>query len=356
LKIGITIGDVNGIGPEVIIKALSDERILEMITPIIYGSSKVLSYHKNIVGGETNVVIQNIMDASKAQAKKINVINCWEENVNITLGKVSEDGGKYAKLALERMVEDLKTKSIDGVVTAPINKAAMKMAGFKYPGHTEFFEKEFNKQGLMLMVSDTLRIGLVTNHIPISEVTSKVTKEQIVSKLKVFSESLKVNFGINRPNIAVLGLNPHAGDEGAIGDQEEKIIKPAILEMKKAGMFVAGPFPADGFFGSSSFKKFDGILAMYHDQGLIALKSLSFGDGVNFTAGIDCVRTSPDHGTAYDIAGNNMADEASFKKAIYLALDCIRNKKEYYDSRKNALTNKIKLSDKEEEDEILTEV
>jgi 4-hydroxythreonine-4-phosphate dehydrogenase len=356
LKIGITIGDVNGIGPEVILKALSDERILEMFTPIIYGSSKVLSYHKNIIGGDSNVVIQNVMDASKAQAKKINVINCWEENVNITLGKVSEDGGKYAKLALERMVEDLKTKSIDGVVTAPINKAAMKMAGFKYPGHTEFFEKEFNKQGLMLMVSDTLRIGLVTNHIPISEVTSKVTKEQIVSKLKVFSESLKVTFGINRPNIAVLGLNPHAGDEGAIGDQEEKIIKPAILEMKKAGMFVAGPFPADGFFGSSSFKKFDGILAMYHDQGLIALKSLSFGDGVNFTAGIDCIRTSPDHGTAYDIAGNNMADEASFKKAIYLALDCIRNKKEYFDSRKNALTNKIKLSDKEEEDEILTEV
>ncbi len=352
MKIGISLGDVNGIGPEVIIKSLSDPRMLELFTPIIYGSSKVLSYHKNTLK-DCNVVFQNVMDASKAQARKINIINCWEENVNINLGKVNEEGGKYAMLALEKMAQDLKSKALDGVVTAPIHKAAMKMAGFKYPGHTEFFEKEFGKGGLMLMVSDELRIGLVTNHIPISEVANKITKEQIISKLKVFNETLKMEFGIERPNIAVLGLNPHAGDGGAIGDQEEKIIKPAILEMKKAGMFLAGPFPADGFFGSSTFKKFDGILAMYHDQGLVALKSLSFGEGVNFTAGLDCIRTSPDHGTAFDIVGKDIADPGSFKKAIYLAMDCIKNRKDYFDFRKNALTKKIRLSDNEEEDEIL---
>jgi 4-phospho-D-threonate 3-dehydrogenase / 4-phospho-D-erythronate 3-dehydrogenase len=355
LKIGITIGDINGVGPEVILKTLSSPKLLEYFTPVVYGSSKILSYYKNTIK-DLNVQFNNINDPNKAQANKINVINCWDDNVTINMGKVNEDGGKYAKIALDAAVSDIKKKAIDGIVTAPINKAAMKMAGFKYPGHTEYFEAEFGKAGLMLMLSDTLRIGLVTNHIPISEVATSVTKEQIMSKLKVFNEALKVDFGIDRPQIAVLGLNPHAGDQGAIGDHEEKIIKPAIIESKKHGIFAAGPYPADGFFGSSNYKKFDGILAMYHDQGLVALKSLSFGEGVNYTAGLSMIRTSPDHGTAYDIVGQDLAESSSFRTALYQCMDLIKNRFDYKDARANQLTKKIRPSDNEEEDEILEDV
>lgn len=352
MKIGITIGDINGVGPEVILKTLSDPRILELFTPVIYGSSRILSFYKNTIK-DLNLQFTNVNDASRAQAKKINVINCWEEDVVVNIGKVNEDGGKYAKLALDRATADLKSKEIDGLVTAPINKASMKMVGFKYPGHTEYFEEAFGKAGLMLMLSDTLRIGLVTNHIPIAEVAEKVTKQLILAKLKVFNETLKVDFGIDRPQIAVLGLNPHAGDQGAIGDQEEKIIKPAIIESKKSGIFATGPYPADGFFGSGNYKKFDGILAMYHDQGLVALKSISFGDGVNYTAGLSVVRTSPDHGTAFDIAGKNLAEPSSFRAALYQAMDLIHNRFDYHDSRVNKLMKKVRPSDNEEEDEIL---
>jgi 4-hydroxythreonine-4-phosphate dehydrogenase len=355
MKIGITIGDVNGVGPEVILKALSDERILEHFTPIIYGSSKVMSYHKNIVK-DSNVQFHHITDASKAQAKKVNVLNCWEESVNIHLGKANEDGGKYAKIAIEKAGDDLKNKLIDGLVTAPINKAAMKMANFGFPGHTEYFESLFGTNGLMLMVSDTIKVGLVTNHIPISEVTSKITKELIQKKVKVFDETLRVDFGHERPTIAILGLNPHAGDEGAIGDQEEKIIRPAIIDLKKHGIFVSGPYSADGFFGSGAYKKFDGVLAMYHDQGLIALKSLSFGDGVNYTAGVGGIRTSPDHGTAYDIAGTNEADPSSMRRAIFLAKDIIKSRADYHSFRANAISKKVRPSDSEEEDEILEDI
>jgi 4-hydroxythreonine-4-phosphate dehydrogenase len=355
MKIGITIGDVNGIGPEVILKALSDERILEHFTPIIYGSSKVMSYHKNIVK-DVNVQFHHITDASKAQAKKINVLNCWEENVNINLGKINEDGGRYASMAIQKAGDDLKNKLIDGLVTAPINKASMKLAKFGFTGHTEYFESIFGTNGLMLMVSDVLKVGLVTNHIPLSEVTAKITKELIIKKVRVFDEALRVDFGHERPTIAVLGLNPHAGDEGAIGEQEEKIIRPAIIELKKNGVFVSGPYPADGFFGSGTFKKFDGVLAMYHDQGLIALKSLSFGEGVNYTAGLGGIRTSPDHGTAFDIAGTNAADPSSMRRAIFLAKDLIRNRAEFFDAKSNALAKKVRPSDSEEEDEILEDI
>jgi 4-hydroxythreonine-4-phosphate dehydrogenase len=355
LKIGITIGDINGVGPEVIIKALSNPKLLEYFTPVVYGSSKILSYYKNTIK-DSNLQFSTINDPSKAFANKINVINCWEDNVVINMGKVNEDGGKYAKLALERAVTDIKKQHIDGIVTAPINKAAMKMGGFKFPGHTEYFESEFGTAGLMLLLSDTLRVGLVTNHIPISDVANSVTKQLILSKLKVFNEALKVDFGIDRPQIAVLGLNPHAGDEGAIGDHEEKIIKPAIIEAKKNGIFAAGPYPADGFFGSGKYKKFDGILAMYHDQGLVALKSLSFGEGVNYTAGLNIVRTSPDHGTAFDIAGQNLADPSSLRTALYQCIDIIKSRTEYKDARANQLTKKVRLSDNEEEDEILEDV
>ena len=352
MKIGITIGDVNGIGPEVIIKALSDERILDHFTPIIYGSSKVMSYHKNIVK-DSPIQFHHISDATRASQKKINVLNCWEDSVNITLGKVSEEGGRYARLAIEKAGADLKSGLINGLVTAPINKAAMKLANFPFTGHTEYFESIFGNEGLMLMVSDVLRVGLVTNHIPIAEVASKITKELIMKKVRVFEEALRVDFAIDRPVIAVLGLNPHAGDEGAIGDQEEKIIRPAIIELKKSGIFVSGPYASDGFFGSSQFRKFDGVLAMYHDQGLIALKALSFGEGINYTAGIKGIRTSPDHGTAYDIAGTNQADESSFRRALFLTKDLIKCRADYYAFRVNALDKKQRPSDNEEEDEIL---
>jgi 4-hydroxythreonine-4-phosphate dehydrogenase len=355
LKIGITIGDVNGIGPEVIIKTLSNEKLLEYFTPIIYGSSKVMSYHKNIVK-ESNIQFHHISEVNRAAHKKINVLNCWEENVNINLGKLNQDGGKYAKLSLERATQDLKNKHIDALVTAPINKAAMKLAGFNHLGHTEYFDAVFNQESLMLMVADTLRIGLITHHIPLSEVSKKLNKDLVMKKIKVMEESLKVDFGIEKPNIAILGVNPHAGDEGNIGDEEEKIIRPAIIESKKSGILVSGPYSADGFFGSGNFKKFDGILATYHDQGLIALKALSFGEGVNYTAGIGVVRTSPDHGTGYEIAGQNLADESSFRKALFLAKDIAVQKFDYHDSRANALiVKKSKTTYNEEEDEILEE-
>lgn len=352
MKIGITIGDVNGIGPEVIIKALSDERVLDHFTPIIYGSSKVMSYHKNIVK-DSNIQFHHISEANRAAQKKINVLNCWEDNVNITLGKVTEEGGRYAKMAIEKAALDLKSGLIDGLVTAPIHKAAMKLAGFPHAGHTEYFETLFGTNGLMLMVSDQLRVGLVTNHLPLSEVTAQITKERVQKKIKVFEESLRIDFAIDKPTIAVLGLNPHAGDEGALGEQEEKIIRPAIIELKKNGMMVYGPFPADGFFGSAQYKKFDGILAMYHDQGLVALKALSFGGGTNFTAGIKGIRTSPDHGTAYDIAGQNEADPSSMRKALFVTKDLIQNRSDYHNFRANALDKKQRPSDNEEEDEII---
>jgi 4-hydroxythreonine-4-phosphate dehydrogenase len=355
LKIGITIGDVNGVGPEVIIKSLANEKMLDYFTPIIYGSSKIMSYHKNIVK-ESTIQFHNISEANRAQQKKINVLNCWEDTVNVTLGKVTEEGGKYAKLAIERAAEDLKNGAIDALVTAPIHKAAMKMAGFKHVGHTEYFESVFGNAGLMLMLSDTLRIGLVTNHLPISEVTNAITKELVLKKVKIFNESLKTDFGCERPTIAVLGLNPHAGDEGLIGDTDEKIIRPAIIELKKQGVMVAGPYPADGFFGSGNYKKFDGILAMYHDQGLVALKALSFGGGTNYTAGLTGIRTSPDHGTAFDIAGQNLADHSSFTTALFVAKDIAASRHEYKDARKNALDKKLRPSDIGEEDEILDDI
>ena len=338
MKIGITIGDVNGIGPEVIIKALSDERVLDHFTPIIYGSSKVMSYHKNIVK-DSAVQFHHISEANRASQKKINVLNCWEDTVNITLGKVTEEGGRYAKLAIEKAAQDLKAGLIDGLVTAPIHKAAMKMAGFGFPGHTEYFESIFGNQGLMLMVSDSLRVGLVTNHLPLSEVTAQITKERIQKKIKVFEESLRVEFGIDKPTIAVLGLNPHAGDEGALGDQEEKIIRPAIIELKKAGLLVYGPYPADGFFGSGQYKKFDGIFSR---QNIVK----------TIFAGIKGIRTSPDHGTAYDIAGQNEADASSMLKALFVTKDLIKNRADYQNFRANALDKKIRPSDNEEEDEI----
>ena len=344
IKIGITLGDVNGIGPEIIIKSLNKKEVLNHFVPIIYGSSKVIAYHKNIVT-DPSFNFSSVASPEKAMTGRVNVINCWNENVNITLGKASEEGGKFARLSLEKATFDLKSGNIDAMVTAPINKQAMKLSGFEHVGHTEYIEKELGGKSLMMMVSDIMRVGLVSNHLPLKDAAAAMTRETLQKKLNIFYKSLQRDFGIEKPVIAVLGLNPHAGDEGTIGIEEQEIIRPVIIEAKKSGMLVMGPFPADGFFGSSKFSKFDGILAMYHDQGLIPFKALSFGRGINFTAGLSGIRTSPDHGTAYDIVGKNEADPGSFRQALYLAKDIAFNRQQYDVDRSNSILKKPKPSE-----------
>ena len=353
LKIGITIGDLNGIGLEVILKTVADERILKLCTPVVFGSSKVVSYHKNIV--QVEFPFANIRTAEEAETGKVNVVNCWNENVNITLGRIGDAGCKYALIALEAATQSLKMNEIDALVTAPINKKAMMMAGFTHVGHTEYITEQLGaKESLMLMVNDGLRVGLVTNHLPLSKVVENVTREKILTKLNIMNETLKVDFNIERPIIAVLALNPHAGDEGAIGDEEETTIRPAIDMAKERDIMAFGPFPADGFFGSGQHVKFDGILAMYHDQGLVAFKALSFGDGVNYTAGLTGIRTSPDHGTAFDIAGKNVADPSSFRKALFLAIDIAQNRAFHSEITANPLKSRS-AKFKQGEDEVIVE-
>lgn len=344
-KIGITVGDINGIGLETIIKALSNAKMTSMCTPVIYGSSKVVSYHKNIVKGvDFNFTTCN--SAYKAHANKINVVNCWNDDINVELGNATKEAGKLAHIALDKAVNDLEKGDLDGIVTAPINKHTMDPIAFPYPGHTEYLTKEFgDKDSLMMMVSDDLKVGLATNHLPISKVASAITKELIIKKANIFVRSLEEDFGIEKPSIAILGLNPHAGDDGRIGNEDKEILRPAIIELKKKGIIAMGPYPADGFFGAGHFKKVDGILACYHDQGLVPFKALTFGNGVNYTAGLSVVRTSPDHGTAYDIAGKNEADPSSLRNAIFLALEIIRNRKAHKEMFANALNKKPKQTE-----------
>ncbi|MBU3660096.1 MAG: 4-hydroxythreonine-4-phosphate dehydrogenase PdxA [Flavobacteriales bacterium] len=327
IKVGITLGDINGIGPEIIIKALKDNRILSDITPVIYGSSKVISFYKKMLQIH-EFSYQNCRTGADIQNKKINIVNCWNEEVEVQPGVSNVTGGKYALKSLEAATADLADGKIDVLVTAPFSKDAMKSAGFDFPGHTEFLAKYSNvDEALMILASPFLRVALVTTHIPINEVSKALTKEAILNKIKVFENSLKRDFNLVRPKIAVFGLNPHAGENGKIGTEEQEQIIPAINEAKSEGILAFGPFAADGFFGSNAKNQFDGVLAMYHDQGLTAFKALSFEDGVNFSAGLPIVRTSPDHGTAFDIAGKNLASEASFRSAIYLAMDIYRNRK-----------------------------
>lgn len=348
MKIGITIGDINGVGPEVIIKALANPKILNLCTPVIYGSSKSISYYKNIVKSEIHFVSKT--NADQVSRNKINVINCWDEVVNISIGQATPESGKFAHIALDKAAQDLKAKKIDALVTGPINKNAMDPNRFPYAGHTEYLTEYFNaSQSLMMMVSDELRIAVATNHIPISEIKESFTKELLKKKISIFHKSLKKDFGKEKPSIAVLGLNPHAGDGGRIGKEDDEIIRPVIIEMKKSGKLVMGPFSADGFFGSGQHKKFDGVLACYHDQGLVPFKTLTFGEGVNYTAGLTIVRTSPDHGTAYDISGKNIADERSMRNAIYQAIDIYRNRKDFQMSNENAVSKKPKPSEEVEE-------
>jgi len=337
LKIGISVGDINGIGLEVILKTLADKRILNFCTPILYGSTKVASYHKNIIKVK-ELSLHNAAGINSINTKTVNVINCWLENVKITLGKCTAEGGKYASFSLEQATEDLRAGHIDALVTAPINKKAMQLSGFEYPGHTEYLTDKFGaEESLMLMVHEGLRVGLVTNHIPISQIATTITTELILRKIKLMDESLKMDFGINKPAIAVLGLNPHAGDQGVMGSEETEIILPAIEAAKAEGILAIGPYATDGFFGSGNHTNFDGILAMYHDQGLAPFKTLSFGNGINFTAGLPVIRTSPDHGTGFDIAGKNAADPASFRQALYLAIDSAKQRAEYIKMTENPL-------------------
>ena len=326
IRIGISVGDINGIGPEVVIKALNDVRILQDCSVVIYASTRVLSFHKKTLK-DIDFQYQSIKDASQIDTKKINVINCWEEDAQIELGQKTESGGKYAFLSLEAATADLAANKIDVLVTAPISKETIQRAGFKFPGHTEYLaDMSGVKEALMMMVSDNLRVALATTHISLKEVAEVLTKELIANKIHALNASLKKDFKIIRPRIAVLGLNPHAGEKGALGAEEADIINPAIQIAKQDGIIVNGPFPADGFFGSSALGQYDAILAMYHDQGLAPFKALAFESGVNFTAGLPIVRTSPDHGTAFDIAGQDKASEFSMRNAIYLALDIYRNR------------------------------
>ena len=325
-KIGITLGDLNGIGPEVAIKALSDHRILQMITPVIYGSSRVLSFYKKLLNLE-DFNYSQVKNKGQFFPKSINVVNCWEEAIENTPGKPSAASARGALLSLQRAVEEVRDGTIDAFVTGPIDKSAMHGDEFPFTGHTQYLTHEFNAtESLMLMTGQDLRVGLVTEHVPLKDVPGLVSKERVELKIRLLELSLKSDFGIAKPKIAVLGLNPHAGDNGLIGGEENETIKPVVNDLKNKGKLIFGPFPADGFFAAGQHKKYDGIIAIYHDQGLVPFKSLAFETGVNFTAGLPVVRTSPDHGTAYNIAGKNLADEGSMRQAIYLAADIAKNR------------------------------
>jgi 4-hydroxythreonine-4-phosphate dehydrogenase len=329
IRVGISIGDINGIGPEVVIKALSDNRILQDCIPIIYASTKTLSYHKKLIKSD-EFAYQSCKTTEDAHSNKVNVINVWNDEIRFEIGQVSETGGKYAFASLERATQDLAQNKIDVLVTAPISKEAISKVDFKFPGHTEYLANLSNvDEALMMMISDRLKVALVSTHVPLKDVSSTITKEGVFKKLNQLNQSLIKDFGIIKPKIAVLGLNPHAGENGKLGAEETEVIIPAINEFNQKGGTAFGPYPADGFFGSSQLNQFDVVLAMYHDQGLTGFKALSFENGVNYTAGLPIVRTSPDHGTAFDIAGQGIADAQSMRNAIYWSLDIYKNRRFY---------------------------
>jgi 4-hydroxythreonine-4-phosphate dehydrogenase len=335
--IGFTCGDINGIGLELIIKVLSDNRVLDICTPVVFANNKAINFYRKTLP-ETNMNLAIVKDSTKINPKQINVFNCWEEEVAITPGTMNDLGGKYAVISLTTAANALKAGKIDGLVTMPIHKKNIQTADFNYTGHTPYLKKLFELSDVvMLMVAANMKIGLLTEHLPVKDVSQVITKASIISKLNVMNQSLKKDFGITKPKIAVLGLNPHAGDEGLIGKEEIEIIKPAIIEAKQKDIFCFGPYSADAFFARGQHEKFDAVLALYHDQGLIPFKSLSLGEGINYTAGMKAVRTSPDHGTAFDIAGKGIADETSSRQALYGCIDIIFNRKEFTSQRSNPL-------------------
>ena len=333
--IGISCGDLNGIGIELIIKTFSDHRVLEQCIPVVYVSNKVINFYRKSIP-DSNFNYQNTKDYSRINNKQVNVFNCWEEEVAINPGQLTDIGGKYAVLSLQTAVAALKQKQIDGLVTAPIHKKNIQTPEFNFTGHTPYLKSIFEaKDVAMMLCAGNFRVTLLTEHIPLGEVAKYVTREAILSKLTIIHKSLQKDFGIDKPRIAVLGLNPHAGDEGLIGNEEETIIKPAIKDAKNNNMLITGPFSADAFFARSHHQKFDAVLAMYHDQGLIPFKTLASGEGVNYTAGLPVVRTSPDHGVAFDIAGKGKADNSSFTTALFECIDIISRRNEYEENRKN---------------------
>ncbi len=338
IVVGISLGDINGVGIEVVLKTFEDKRMLEFCTPVLFGSSKVISFHKKALGIETNV--HGIHAMNQIVHGKINLLNVWKEDVKVEIGTASKTGGDYAFKSLNEAVKALKQNNIHVLVTAPINKETLQSEEFSFSGHTEFLESNLEGDSLMILMNDSLRIGLITGHIPVSKVAETITAELIQKKVAIMHKSLVQDFNINKPKIAVLGLNPHSGDNGVIGKEEEDLIKPTIEKIKEKGTLVFGPYAADGFFGSKTYKQFDGILAMYHDQGLAPFKALSFGNGVNFTAGLNKVRTSPDHGTAFDIAGKGKGNSDSFKEALFTSLRIFKNRKEHQKLTKNALVIK----------------
>ena len=353
--IGITCGDINGIGTELVIKTLSDNRILEFCTPVFFGSSKLINFYRKSMA-DLNFNWQNIKEINRINTKQVNIVNCWEEDVIIQPGQLNETGGKYAVRSLLAASNALKKNEINGMVTAPIHKKNVQSEEFNYTGHTPFLKNYFGANDVvMILFANQFRVALVTEHIPVSEVVSALSKEMLLRKLNTLNDSLKKDFGIDKPKIAVLGLNPHAGDEGLIGKEEETIIKPAIKEAKQNNLLVSGPFSADGFFARQFQDRFDAVLAMYHDQGLVPFKTLTSGEGVNYTAGLPVIRTSPDHGTAFDIAGKGKADESSFRTAIFACIDIINNKTRFVNNHKNPLKKITSLMLANQEDEKIEE-
>ena len=338
--VGISIGDLNGIGSEVILKTFEDSRMLELCTPVIFANVKILSFIKKNLNSET--ALHGIDKLDQLVIGKINVLNVWKEGVDINFGQNNEEIGKYALKSFVAATNALKEGLVDVLVTAPINKYNIQSDDFKFPGHTDYLYQELEGNALMLMVQDNLRVGLLTDHIPVNEVASHITEKLIFQKIETINKTLKQDFGITKPRIALLGLNPHSGDNGVIGKEDETIIKPAVKKLVEKGILVFGPYAADGFFGSNQYEKFDAVIATYHDQGLIPFKTLSFGNGVNYTAGLNKIRTSPDHGTAYEIAGKGVAENSSFKEAIYLAIDIYHSRNEYLELIKNPLKVKEK--------------
>ena len=335
IKLGISIGDLNGIGCEVALKTFEDSRMLEFCTPILFASSKTISFQQKQLG--IDLKYNGVQEASMAIDGKINVVNVWKEIPNVTFGESTKEGGEYALKSLCAAVDALKNGDIDALVTAPINKNNIQTKEFKFPGHTDFLAQELEGESLMFMVTEGLKVGLLTDHVAVKDVSSAINSILIRSKVRTIEKSLRMDFGIRAPKVALLGINPHSGDNGVIGKEDDEVLKPIIKEMSDAGHLVFGPYSADSFFGSNNYKNFDAILAAYHDQGLIPFKTLSFGMGVNFTAGLSKVRTSPDHGTAYEIAGQGKADNSSFKEAVFTALSIFKNRREYQELTENPL-------------------
>jgi 4-hydroxythreonine-4-phosphate dehydrogenase len=338
--VGISIGDLNGIGSEVVLKTFEDSRMLEFCTPVIFANVKIISAVKKTF--ESTAAIHGIDTLEQIVAGKINVLNVWKEHLELNYGTNDDALGKYAIKSFVAATKALKEEKVDVLVTAPINKYNIQSDEFKFPGHTDYLNQELSGDALMFMVQDNLRVGLLTDHIPVNEVASHLTEQLITKKIETIKQSLTQDFSINKPKIAVLGLNPHAGDGGVIGKEDDALLKPVIKKLFEKGTLVFGPYPADGFFGNSQYEKFDAVIAAYHDQGLIPFKTLSFGNGVNYTAGLDKIRTSPDHGTAFDIAGKGIANHNSFKEAVFLAIDIYNSRNEYVEISNNPLKTKEK--------------